>query len=127
MLPKLLAFLTDLSGRLCDALDGRPHRGRSGCWPKVEKQAFVRDGYRCRYCGKAGANVRLVGHHIIGFAQDPSRECDVSNVVTLCQPLGGGCHLHQGHRDKTTGRCAWTIYNPDILRDCAEQQQGGVL
>jgi len=64
-------------------------------WSKVRKQAFKRDDYTCRYCGKRFAfksqydgeeypvSGTLVGDHIIPIACG-GEEFDINNVQTLC-------------------------------------------
>jgi 5-methylcytosine-specific restriction endonuclease McrA len=118
MLRAVLDWLRNAANAAADTFLGRPRKGRSGKWPALEKKAFARDGHRCRFCKKTSRDVRIVGHHIKGFKEHPELELVLANVVTLCQPLGGGCHLHEGHKDKATGKCAWNLYNPDILADC---------
>lgn len=87
---------------------------RSGKWPAFERRIFARDGYRCRACG---TTFDLVGHHIVAFHDRPDLELVESNVITLCQPLGGGCHLHLGHKHPITGKCSWLWCNPNIIED----------
>lgn len=93
-------------------------KGRSGKWPAVEQKAFERDGHACRWCGKTSKDVKLVGHHILPFHLFPHLELDLNNVITLCQPIGGGDHLHRGHTT-ASGKCGWECYNPDIVAEAA--------
>ena len=69
-------------------------------WARARRQAFQRDGYRCRECGRAG---RLEAHH-----EPPLREGTdpyaLAGLKTLCR----ACHIdrHRGDRE-TPGRAAW--------------------
>lgn len=119
LLRKIVSTLSYLNA----ALSGPPTKGRSGKWPKKEREAFVRDHFECQWCGKGIEQVKIVGHHIQGFKEHPELELALSNVVTLCQPLGGGCHLHQGHINRETGECNWHTYNPNIAEECAKERR----
>ena len=69
-------------------------------WPKVRREAFERDGWRCTECGKAG---RLEAHHEppLRAGADPY---DLDGIMSLCRR----CHIAR-HRpdDMTPGRMAW--------------------
>lgn len=95
-------------------------RPRSGAWPHLERLAFERDGFACRACGRKD---KLRGHHIIPFHVLPSLELELTNVITLCQPLGGGCHLKFGHTNPKTGERSWRVWNPNVVSDCKRQQK----
>ena len=73
-------------------------------WARARRDAFDRDGWRCRRCGAAG---RLEGHHSppIGPGVDPY---DVDGVLTFCR----GCHIehHQAESDDTPGRADWRAF-----------------
>jgi thymidylate synthase ThyX len=48
--------------------------------------------YTCRLCGQRGG--QLHAHHVVPVWADPSRACDLNNIVTLC----ASCHRRvQGH------------------------------
>ena len=90
---------------------------RSPHWPAIERMAFAHDGFACRACGRKRD---LRGHHIRPFHLFPQLELVLENVITLCQPLGGGCHLHLGHVNKITGVCDWREWNPTVVADAAD-------
>ena len=59
-------------------------RLHSGRWARVKRAVHVRDGYRCRNCGRAG---RLECDHIKpDSGLDPF---DMDNLQSLCR----GCHV----------------------------------
>ena len=118
----VLQALINLASYARAVVAGPPQAGRSPRWPKVQREALLRDGFRCQYCKRPRSSVKLIGHHIQGYGPHPELELVLDNVITLCQPLGGGCHLKQGHRNKATGRCAWNAYNADIVADCRARQ-----
>ncbi len=43
---------------------------------------YERDNYTCRLCGQRGG--QLHAHHVVPVWADPSRACDLNNIVTLC-------------------------------------------
>ena len=52
-------------------------------WSVVRAQAFKRDNYTCKHCGKLFDKSNLVGDHIIPIAVG-GPEFDINNVQTLC-------------------------------------------
>jgi hypothetical protein len=91
-------------------------RGRSGKWPRVERLVFERDGHRCRACGRS--DCKLIGHHVCPYHVDRKKELDPNNVITMCQPAGGGDHLGLGHTTRD-GKRGWKYWNPDVVADAA--------
>ena len=62
-------------------------------WAKVRRAVFIRDGYRCRSCGKASV---LECDHI---ERDPTRDpFDLDNLQTLCR----GCHIKKTTKENGT-------------------------
>jgi hypothetical protein len=87
-------------------------QGRSGKWPGVRNRFLDRHPV-CAACGQRRRRDLNV-HHIIPFSQDPSRELDENNLITLCETggkLGMNCHLVVGH----LGR--WDACNPHVEQD----------
>lgn len=76
--------------------------GRSGKWPALRKR-FLSVYPTCAACGRADD---LEVHHKVPYWIDPSRELDVSNLLTLCSR----CHFVIGHLGD------WTAWN----EHCAE-------
>ena len=69
-------------------------------WAATRRQVFIRDGYRCRRCGKAG---RLEAHHepALTAGADPY---DPAGIVTYCR----NCHIEHHRADSMTpGRAEW--------------------
>lgn len=75
--------------------------GRGSCWQRA-RAAHLRNEPRCRACG---GDDDIEVHHILPYAVDPARECDPTNLVTLCRP----CHHVVGHA------CNWRSYRPDAV------------
>ena len=68
-------------------------------WKLWREQVFVRDGYKCRFCGGQGP---LDPHHIRPKAMYPGLVFDPSNGLTLCRP----CHATTfGREDSFVDRC----------------------
>ena len=59
---------------------------------KVRWAVLVRDGFRCRYCGRDSSEVKLHVDHVVPRSQ--GGESEVNNYVTACED----CNL--GKRDK---------------------------
>ena len=77
-------------------------------WARVRRQAFERDGYRCRACGRAG---RLEAHHEPPL-RDGADPYDLAGILTLCRT----CHIER-HRpdDMTPGRIDWLDMVDELL------------
>lgn len=79
------------------ALDGKPPARTPGAYAKRSVtlrrrwEVFERDGHRCRYCGGAAPEVRLVVDHIVPVAEGGSN--DLENLVTACFE----CNAGKGH------------------------------
>lgn len=82
-----------------------PSEGRSPKWPAFEK-AFLKDFPSCNVCGTITG---CVGHHVVPFHIDPSRELDRTNLWTLCPPH----HLLFGHL------MSWESVNVNVRGDSA--------
>ena len=69
-------------------------------WAATRRQVFIRDGYRCRRCGKAG---RLEAHHVTRL-ENGGDPYDPDNCETLCR----SCHIERHRPDfMTPGRAEW--------------------
>ena len=75
---------------------------RSGEWAAV-RRTHLRSEPECVACG---AKTRLEVHHIIPVDNDPSRELDATNLITLCRRD----HLTFGHFGNTKR------YNPKVRK-----------
>ena len=60
-------------------------------------------------CAACGSRVRCQVHHIVPFSNDPSRELDPTNFITLCMSRRHEDHLHIGHGGK------FSNYNPNVV------------
>jgi len=80
--------------------------GRSGAWPRVRREHLAREP-ACYACGRSK---QLEVHHVVPYHEDPERELDPSNLVTLC---ADPCHFVHGHLMN------WKHSNPDVLRDAS--------
>lgn len=68
---------------------------RSSQWSKVRAE-HLRTHPVCEACGqKDNLNV----HHVVPFHNDPSKELDLENLITLCTdgPMNINCHGLLGH------------------------------
>ena len=64
-------------------------------WAWVRRQAFRRDGYRCRSCGKAS---RLECDHVVPLHVDPDQDpYDPDGCQTLCRR----CHIAKTRAENT--------------------------
>lgn len=80
---------------------------RSSGWSKLRKQ-HLKDHPLCICClGSKDLEV----HHVVPFNDDPSKELDPTNLVTLCDQKNKSCHRLIGH----FGNWQWT--NPYVLED----------
>ena len=82
---------------------------RSPHWHAVELK-WIEDHPICSACG---GFTHLQVHHVEPFHDDPSRELDTGNLLTLCMDGAKECHLHVGH----SGAFAW--HNPDVRADAS--------
>ena len=76
-------------------------------WALTRRQVFMRDGYRCRKCGKRG---RLEAHHIVRL-EDGGAAYDPDNCETMCR----FCHIEEHRTDTMTpGRSAWRKFVSEL-------------
>lgn len=82
-----------------DQIVGEP---RSSQWPRV-RAAWLKTHGECAACGQRD---HLNVHHVVPFHEDPSKELDLENLVTLCTDGPGhmNCHLVIGHAGNYKGR-----------------------
>ena len=69
-------------------------------WERIRREVFIRDGYRCRECGKPG---RLECHHVLELAQGGGN--DLGNLKALCR----GCHIAAHQRKPTAAEAEWQV------------------
>jgi hypothetical protein len=74
---------------------------RSSQWPKV-RATYLQSHPICEACGQKD---HLNVHHVIPFHNDPSKELDPTNMITLCTdgPGNMNCHLVIGHAGNFRG------------------------
>lgn len=77
----------------------RRHRARISF---SRRNVFLRDGYRCQYCGVSLPLSELTTDHVIPRSLGGATTWD--NVVTACSP----CNLHKGGR--TPSQARMTLY-----------------
>lgn len=80
---------------------------RSPKWKKLRLE-HVKNNPRCAVCG---GTFNVVPHHIVPFHEDPSKELDPDNLISLCEGNAFNCHFFFGHLRN------WCKYNPDIVED----------
>jgi hypothetical protein len=85
-----------------EAISGEP---RGSCW-KATRETHLESNPRCAGCSTKRS---LSVHHKVPFHLDPSKECDLVNLITLC-PV---CHLMLGHLKN------WSSHNVDVEGDAA--------
>jgi len=80
-----------------DRIEGKAPAGakRSSQWPKVRAE-HLKAKPNCEVCGSLN---KTEVHHIVPFHEDPSKELDPKNLITLCENWEKGicCHLLIGH------------------------------
>lgn len=88
-----------------------PTKKRSGKWATVRKEHLVNNPS----CASCGETKKLEVHHKLPFDDDPSKELDPDNLITLCECASGGiiCHLAIGHNGN------YQRYNPNVEKDAA--------
>lgn len=81
--------------------------------PRSKEWKKVRNEHLKKYpiCAVCGNSKNVVPHHIIPFHIDPSKELDLSNLITLCEGDTFNCHLFFGHFRN------WTKHNPSVVED----------
>ena len=77
-------------------------------WARVRRQAFERDGFRCRACGRPG---RLEAHHEPPLRHDAD-PYDLDGILSYCR----ACHISR-HRtdDMVPGRPAWLDFVCELV------------
>lgn len=82
---------------------------RSPMWPKVRAE-HLKAHPECVACGQTDD---LQVHHIVPFHNDPSKELDPKNLITLCVDGIGhtDCHLMFGHAGN------FKCNNPNVVAD----------
>jgi len=94
----------------------KPKVKRSKDWPKLRNQ-WLQVHPRCAVCGE---QKHLEVHHLIPVHFDPSKELDVTNLITLCEQKSHNDHLLVGHL------LDWKSMNPDCV-DNAKLLQHEIL
>lgn len=102
--------------RASDMLRG-VFRRRSSRWPAVERHHLMLHPA----CAACGGREKVQAHHIIPFHVAPDRELDPTNLLSLCETKAPRCHLEVGHHG------AWRRWNPDAVKDAAEELNLRVL
>jgi hypothetical protein len=96
--------------QLADIIQGKapPHCKRSSKWPSVRK-AHLKKFPTCAVCG---GTKKLEVHHIVSFFEDPSKELDPTNLITLCEARKTlNCHIVFGHYMN------YKNINPNVIED----------
>ena len=75
-------------------------------WPSIRKQ-YLEKSPECEACKFTKA---LQVHHIVPFHEDPSKELEITNLITLCMGPNE-CHLIIGHGG------SFKKYNPNVVKD----------
>lgn len=85
----------------------KPGGCRDPRWPKVRDAHLLREPL-CQVCGRKDF---LQAHHVLPFHTHPELELAEGNLLTLCEPSHGGCHLLFGHLGN------FQSWNPYVRRD----------
>lgn len=80
---------------------------RSNDWKKLRKEHLIKNP-NCAVCG---SKKNVVPHHIIPIKEDPAKELDPENLITLCENKTFNCHLFFGHLKN------WNKYNINVVSD----------
>jgi len=80
---------------------------RSKEWKKLRSEHLVKNPC-CAVCGNFK---NVVPHHIVPFHQDPTKELDPDNLISLCEGDTFNCHLFFGHFRN------WVRCNPNVVED----------
>lgn len=93
-------------------IDRTPTRQRSPQWDTVRAR-FIADGNDS--CAVCGTTHDLNVHHVIPFHDDPTKELDPTNLITLCRVH----HLLVGHDPDVEGpiKPSWKLSNPNVKAD----------
>lgn len=95
--------------KILATLTTAPASSRSPQWPRVRAEHLKKEK-ECQVCGRGD---KLEVHHVVPFHADPSLELDPANLLTLCDPGPGGCHLLVGHL------ADWSSINGNVREDAA--------
>ena len=87
---------------------------RSGQWPRVRREHLEREPV-CQACGRRKA---LEVHHVVPFHIDKPKECDPTNLISLC---ADPCHFVHGHL------MGWSRVNPSVRDDCTRYRAAVAL
>ena len=78
-------------------------------WERTRKAAFLRDGYRCTKCQKAG---KLEAHHEPPLhLQDGGDPYDIDGIRTRCR----SCHISERRRPLTLAEKEWADFLLEML------------
>jgi hypothetical protein len=80
---------------------------RSPKWKRL-RDDHIRRNPACIVCGNTK---NIVPHHIVPVHQNPERELDPENLVSLCEGDTFNCHLFFGHLRN------WSKHNPNVVED----------
>ena len=86
-------------------------RRRSPKWPAVERHHLMLHPA----CAACGGREKVEVHHVQPYHLFPARELDPTNLLSLCEAPGLRCHLETGHLGD------WKRWNPDVVKDAAEE------
>ncbi len=78
---------------------------RSKYWPRIRRKHLDLHPV----CAVCGGDEKCEVHHIEPFNQNPSLECEMSNLITLCEKRN--CHLIFGHLG------SYRSWNVNIVED----------
>ena len=82
------------------------HGQRSPQWPALREAHLLKEPV-CQACGR---DHDLQVHHVKPVHVFPALELEPGNLITLCEPMGGGCHFFLGHY------YSWRSWNKNIRR-----------
>jgi 5-methylcytosine-specific restriction enzyme A len=100
-------LLTLLAGSV--ARLAQPSVRRSPRWPHV-RAVHLQANPTCTVCGRKDM---LEAHHVVPVHMDRAKELEPGNLITLCDPGQGGCHLMFGHLGN------WSSWNSKVRVDAA--------
>jgi hypothetical protein len=105
--------LYELASSILHYLEMMEERGstaaRSGKWSKIRNE-FVTEYPKCAACN---SEKMINCHHIEPFSENPERELDKNNLISLCF----SCHFIFGHLK------SWISHNPNVVQDSAWYNQ----
>ena len=102
---------------VCESPEVSATAPRSPKWPTVRKH-FLEKHPACEACGKSTGWIEC--HHCEPFHENPARELDESNLITLCRDH----HFHIGHDPDYTGPelPSWSRSNPNVRQDAKTER-----